>query len=549
MQSSEIAIQERDSTTAPAWLDRFSLIEKAPPAFLFGCVLGLSSPGFDLAWLAWIALAPLLVLIRSAGSRLEATCIGFVYGAGYYLVALNWYLGLMPLRWLGLEDWVAIQAVALVWVLESLHEAILVAAFAWLVYCLPMRAGFLPHWRRPFVPFLLSVPLIWVFLQWIVATSSLFFGMPVNQLAYTQHGQLELIQMARLGGSGLVDFVLVLANCAAASFIIEQFPLAPRLTARGDQIDPRIGSWVDVAAVSLIVFLLSVWGANNLRNTALETRNENEMHFLTQTPAIPVAVLQGNVTIEEERLKTTSPSEIAKRYAGLGTGTGALILFLPEGAIDPQQFAPGMLLSKLKGIIGQEKKEAVVGTVEQVSDGLISAARIIAKPEPKNDLYVKQRLVPFGETAPWGAIGQISSQLTAAIPSDTREHLVNVRLNNLLDSMFGKIGVSISNELIFPELVADEVRRGAQLLVNVTNLSRFHAFSLNKQFVAAATLRAVENGRFIVLSTDTGVSAVIDPAGVVTTRSLPGRRGVLLDTVQFLYKKTPFTKMNRMWSI
>jgi apolipoprotein N-acyltransferase len=118
---------------------------------------------------------------------------------------------------------------------------------------------------------------------------------------------------------------------------------------------------------------------------------------------------------------------------------------------------------------------------------------------------------------------------------------------SLLGSMFGKIGVSISNDLIFPNLIAAEVRRGAHLLVNLTNLNRFHSSSLNKQFVAVATLRAVENGRFMVMATNTGISAVIDPAGVVTTMAYPGRRGVIMDTVQFLYNKTPYTKMSKMW--
>jgi apolipoprotein N-acyltransferase len=56
-------------------------------------------------------------------------------------------------------------------------------------------------------------------------------------------------------------------------------------------------------------------------------------------------------------------------------------------------------------------------------------------------------------------------------------------------------------------------------------------------------MRAVENGRFVVLATNTGISAVIDPAGVVTSVSYPGKRGSLIDTVQFLYGQTPFSKM------
>ena len=82
---------------------------------------------------------------------------------------------------------------------------------------------------------------------------------------------------------------------------------------------------------------------------------------------------------------------------------------------------------------------------------------------------------------------------------------------------------------IYPHLISNEVRHGANILVNVSNLGWFHQASLNRQMLAAAVLRAVENGRFMVLATNTGISAVIDPAGVITSVSYPGKRGVLID--------------------
>ena len=109
--------------------------------------------------------------------------------------------------------------------------------------------------------------------------------------------------------------------------------------------------------------------------------------------------------------------------------------------------------------------------------------------------------------------------------------------------MWGKVGVSICAEIIYPHIVSTEVRRGANLLVNMSNLGWFHASSLNRQMLAASVFRAIENGRYVVVASNTGISAVIDPAGMVKSQSLPGRRGVILDTVQFLYTQTPFSRM------
>jgi apolipoprotein N-acyltransferase len=549
MQSSEVAIKSFGTPTSSGWLERFSLLEKAPFAFFFGAILGTSTPGFDHSMIAWFGLAPLLVLVRSARTHLEATFIGLTFGLGYYLVALSWYLGLFPLRWLGLDDWVAVQAVGCVWTLESLHESILFAIFAWLVYALPMRSGFVPHIHRPFFPYMISVPVIWVFVHWVIATSVVFLGMPVNQLAYTQHGYVNLLQVAKYFGSGGVDFMLLLSNCAVAALIFEFTPLATRLQPRIDQISPKLGAGVDVIFASFVVALATTWGADHVRSIARMTQAENPANFMQQTPAVPVAVLQGNISIEGERLKTVSPTEVANIYSQLGSNKGEAILILPEAAVGVHQFGPGLLLSRLKGICDAEKKEAITGSVEQSEGSVINALRMIASPQPKKSLYVMQRLVPFGDAPPFGPFSHISSQMTASVTGEGGESVVTATSAKLLDSVFGKVGASISTELVFPALIADEVRRGASLLVNVTNLNRFHNASLNKQVIAAATLRAVENERYVVVATNTGISAVIDPSGIITSRSHPGMRGLILDKVQFLYKETPFSRMTRMWWI
>ena len=79
MQSSEILVENLGPTSSVAWLERFAWFEKLPFAFSFGCILGLSSPGFDQWWLAWVAVAPFLILVRGATSRWEAALTGLCF--------------------------------------------------------------------------------------------------------------------------------------------------------------------------------------------------------------------------------------------------------------------------------------------------------------------------------------------------------------------------------------------------------------------------------------------------------------------------------------
>ncbi len=543
MQSGPLMMEDASLTPRPGMLESSGFGAKLPLAFLFGCILGLSSAGFDQSWIAWIGVAPLLVILRCVVGMKEAAFVGLAFGLGYHLVATSWFLGLFPLRWLGVEDWLGVQLSVLAWIFESLHQALLIGGFAFLVYCLPLRSGFIPHYQRPFFPYMWAVPLIWLYCQWVVGTSELFLSVPVDQLAYSQSQHTGFIQIARIGGSAMVDFILILFNAALAELVLDLVHLGRRLDGRVDKLRQRVGPLLDLSIIAVVIVICNIWGGWEVHRIANQTRPEVALAEDPQSYAVPIAIVQGNISIEEDRLKTTSAKAISDRYAELSNGLGTPLLVLPEGVANPVQLTPGYLVSRLKEISMREKKEILVGSVESIKKAHVNAARLISPANPANNLYVKRRLVPIGELAPLKAIEDtLPSDIVKRLPSQQMSFLVS-KTTELPQSIFGPMGVSICSEIVYPRLLAREVRKGATILVNLSNLAWFHNSSLNKQVLAAAVFRAVENGRYLVLSTNTGISAVIDPAGIVTAVSYPGKRGVLLGTVQFLYKKTPFSRM------
>ncbi|MCC6977438.1 MAG: apolipoprotein N-acyltransferase, partial [Candidatus Melainabacteria bacterium] len=376
-----------------------------------------------------------------------------------------------------------------------------------------------------------------------VGTSELFLSVPVDQLAYSQSQHTGFIQVARLGGAALVDFILILFNAALAELVLDLVHIGRRLDGRMDRLRQRVGPLFDLSVVAMLLAVCNVWGGWELQKIARETRPEVAILEDPQSQAVPIAVVQGNISIEEDRLKTTSAKAISDKYAELSNNLGTSIVVLPEGVVNPVQLAPGYLVSRLKEISIREKKEILVGSVESIKNSHVNAARLISPANPVHNLYVKRRLVPIGELAPLKAIEDtLPSDIVKRLPSQQMSFLVS-KTTELPHSLWGPMGVSICSEIVYPRLLAREVRKGATILVNLSNLAWFHNSSLNKQVLAAAVFRAVENGRYLVLSTNTGISALIDPAGMVTAVSYPGKRGVLLGTVQFLYKKTPFSRM------
>src|SRR5207253_8680841 len=133
---------------------------------------------------------------------------------------------------------------------------------------------------------------------------------------------------------------------------------------------------------------------------------------------------------------------------------------------------------------------------------------------------IKRRLVPFGEYLPVGILESLLPEPVKRLLSGNSQGFVPARSLRVLSCVWGRIGSSICSEVMYPQLVADEVRHGASLLVNISNLAWFHNSSLNEQILSAAIMRAVENGRFMVLATNSGISAIIDPSGLVTSKSL-----------------------------
>ena len=133
MFSKEMQFTPTSLTPQPGLLETTRPGLKLPFAFLGGALLGLSTPGFDQAFLAWLGLVPLLVLLRGARNTFEAVCTGFTFGFGYYAVALSFFAGLNPLRWMQIPDILGYQLIFLSWLLEAALQALLIALFSFFV--------------------------------------------------------------------------------------------------------------------------------------------------------------------------------------------------------------------------------------------------------------------------------------------------------------------------------------------------------------------------------------------------------------------------------
>ena len=128
--------------------------------------------------------------------------------------------------------------------------------------------------------------------------------------------------------------------------------------------------------------------------------------------------------------------------------------------------------------------------------------------------YEKEHLVPFGEYPPsWINLPFLDFFLAQAGDFTPGMRTDPLRVNDIA------LGVLICYETIFPELSQKRVQQGAAVLVNISNDAWFGRTAAPEQHLQLTAMRAVEQGRYLLRATNTGISSVIDPWGRILFRS------------------------------
>ena len=126
------------------------------------------------------------------------------------------------------------------------------------------------------------------------------------------------------------------------------------------------------------------------------------------------------------------------------------------------------------------------------------------------DVYDKMHLVPFWEFVPFRrALFFIEKLVEIVGDFGLGKRATVFELNSY------QLGVSICYEIIFPDLVRQPVKNGAEYLVNITNDAWFGKSAASYQHISMAALRAVENRTPIVRAANTGISGLIDATGKI----------------------------------
>lgn len=467
-------------------------------------VLVFPRPG--LYFLCWVCIAPLIYSILRAreadASQLLAErdtfsylvpatvrqgfALGWLSGFITYAGTCSWVYHVMHLYG-GLSPTIAFGLLILFSFFIGLHHAVFGALLAWAARS---RAGFS---RKALV----LAPFLWVAVE-LLRTYVVSF--PWDLLGTAEIENTSLVRLAAVTGVYGVSFEIALVNAAfAAAFLV------------------RIGRRRTMMAASLTAAIV-------LQATQFVQFD----HFPTDHTA---RLVQLNLPLNDEWNTENYPKRL-QTLVDLSTqpnrGNQA-----PSIVIWPESPGPFFVndptFLQALGRVSSSGSYVIAGSLgvkDQAtrSPQLVYNSAVAVGPNGTvQSRYDKIHLVPWGEYIPYKALFSFAESLTHQV--GTFEPGTQRILLQLGSTRFG---VFICYESVFPGEVREFADHGAEVFVNISNDGWFGESGAPEQHLNMARMRAIENQRWILRATNTGITAVIDPMGRITS-TIPRNKAAVLD--------------------
>ena len=253
-------------------------------------------------------------------------------------------------------------------------------------------------------------------------------------------------------------------------------------------------------------------------------------------------LLQGNIA-QNIKFDPARTRATMKTYVEMVQTGSADLTLLPETAWTvPWRVTPPEIAESLRAYAAAGNT-LVIGMPLETGDPASPGPRIansVAQIGTDGEVvsqYDKRHLVPFGEFVP-AMFGWFVRMMEIPLGDFARGSSSQAQLQ-LRDQ---RIGFNVCFEDLFGEELAVQVRAGATVLANVSNLAWFGESHALDQHLGIARMRALELGRPMLRATNTGVTAVINSDGEILARLPIGIRAVLEAKVQGFEGLTPYAR-------
>jgi apolipoprotein N-acyltransferase len=479
-------------------------------------LLPLGSPLFGV-----VALAPLLVAIYASPSYKSAAMVGLVFGGLSSILTNFWLLFFQSFS---------------VWTLGGVTVAYI--GFSALLAPILRALAAVPRIYRPF-----AVACGWALYEYLKSVG--FLGYPWGLIAYPVHDLLPLVQFVEITGVWGLSLLMALVNAVAAEW------LGTLLEGTSLRAAWQQHLWRPTAMLATLVVGALLFGAVALSrplhadHTAdLALIQHNRSPWASGDLAGTVETLQ-RLSDEAIGAAPGQPDLLVWSETALNVpivGREAYYSQLPRSRplLPYLRELDTYLLTGVPWVVGREPLQAM-------------NAAMLAGPGFRNPThYGKQHPVPFAESVPLWNVPFVRRFFVEVI--GLRAIWVSGRVPTVFEIPLADGGVMrFSTPICFEDSFSDLNRKfvlaGADVLMNITNDAWSGTVSAETQHFVAAKLRAIENRRVLVRTTNGGVTVAIDPHGRRIGQAAPLFAETFLRVEVPIYTSAGFTFYTRFGDV
>jgi apolipoprotein N-acyltransferase len=473
-------------------------------ALASGVALALAYPLFDIKVLGWIA--PAMLILAVVGERPRfAVLLGWLHGAAFYGLSLPWVYTVMR-QYGPLPVSQAGGVFALVIFVTAFFRAAFALGVVW-----AGRFG----WARA----CLAAPFLWLSMEFFLMHLP-DIGFPWNLLGYVAAGNLAFVQLTAITGIFGLSLAVASYNALMAWTFLQ---LRERKTA-------SLKIWI-ATTVALIAIALA--GPRLVPQTAADHVAHLVQTNFPVSNGYPANWMQLHAA-DMDQLEQISIDAAQKNHG---------VVVWPEVPA-PFSLQEGNFLARAQRIARGAGSGFLVGVIDwkplaRGGIGASNSAALLDSAGSLNFIYDKIHLVPFSEYVPWRKWFFFAKDLTGLIGDF--QHGSQYKVGRI--SGGGPFSVFICYEAIFPNEIRRFTLAGAQVFVNISDDGWFGGSGAPEQHLAMARVRAVENRRWLLRDTNTGITVSVDPYGRIVARFPSDIRGELDAPYGFRADLTPYARL------
>ncbi len=494
-------------------------------------------------WLSWVAVAPLLVAIlrtrtpetlqlqTNAQVRLlparpwQGFLLGYACGILWFAGTCYWIFGTMH-RYGGMPVPAAALALILFCLYVGLYHGMFGLLLAWVAGSASGPGSKSADSAAAIRRALAAAPFLWVAVELARTRITAF---PWELLGYSQTGNFALTRVATLAGVYGLSFEIVLVNSvfAAAFLVPKEAPKERR-------------KWLLAAACGAAAILQAgQW-------LTLPPAATDHTALLVQ-PDIPIQ--EGTAWTKEYFQETLRDLTAVSLHPGGEKSDQHYDLIVWPESPSPFYTNDPLFRDAVSALAKQSGSWVVAGSIgitpAMHSGGersqIFNSAALVNPQGEWVGRYDKVHLVPFGEYLPFPQLFAFAGGLTKEVGEFQRggSHAP-------LDAGGQRMGMFICYESIFPDEVRQGPLQGAQILVNISNDGWYGDSGAWAQHLQQTEMRAIENDRWLLAATNTGMTASVDPFGRIVAAT-PRKNRTALAAPYALSAGTTFYTRHGDW--